>query len=288
MEVWIRPDDSVAGIALHAVHAALELEPAVGAVAVDLDDRLLDAVDAGLVQVEDLGREAVARGVAQVHPVQLGREERRLLAARAGPDLHDHVAVVVGVAWQEQDLEVLEQLASRRASSSVISSRTIVAHLVVRVARVAELARAGQLRAGRLERAVGLDDGLEPGELAAEPADLARDRRRPRVATSSACTSSYCRGDLRELGVEVAHVPGGGSVVGAGAAAHGRFDRSWTIGAAAPSAGPRRIGSRSNGVEPSGTVSPSASSACSIETIATSIMSSDGCLVVIIWTRRPG
>ncbi len=52
--------------------------------------------------------------------------------------------------------------------------------------------------------------------------------------------------------------------------------------------GPSCIGSRSNGVEPSGTVSPSASSACSIDTIATSIMSSLGGLVVIIWTSRPG
>ena len=36
--------------ALHAVGAALELEPAVGAVPADLDDRLLDAADAGLVE----------------------------------------------------------------------------------------------------------------------------------------------------------------------------------------------------------------------------------------------
>ena len=50
VEVWIRPDDSVAGIALDAVDAALELEAAVGAVAVDLDDRLLDALDARLVE----------------------------------------------------------------------------------------------------------------------------------------------------------------------------------------------------------------------------------------------
>ncbi len=55
-----------------------------------------------------------------------------------------------------------------------------------------------------------------------------------------------------------------------------------------PAARPSCIGSRSNGVEPSGMDSPSASSACSIDTMATSIMSSLGCLVVIIWTSRPG
>ena len=47
-------------------------------------------------------------------------------------------------------------------------------HLVVAVARVAQLARAGQLGAGRLEAAEGLDRRLEAGELLAEPADLVR------------------------------------------------------------------------------------------------------------------
>ena len=41
--------------ALDAVDAALELEPAVRAVAVDLDDRLLDPADAGLVEAQELG-----------------------------------------------------------------------------------------------------------------------------------------------------------------------------------------------------------------------------------------
>ncbi len=67
--------------ALDAVDAALELEAAVGAVAVDLDDRLLDAADAGLVEAQHLGREAVALGVAHVHPVgarrRTGRPPRR-------------------------------------------------------------------------------------------------------------------------------------------------------------------------------------------------------------------
>ena len=40
---------------LDAVDAALELEPAVGAVAVDLDDRLLDPLDAGLVRLRTSG-----------------------------------------------------------------------------------------------------------------------------------------------------------------------------------------------------------------------------------------
>ena len=55
------------------------------------------------------GREAVLLRVAAVHPQELGREQRGLLAAGARADLHDDVAVVVRVARQERDPEVVEQ-----------------------------------------------------------------------------------------------------------------------------------------------------------------------------------
>ena len=50
------------------------------------------------LQAQDLGREAVPLGVAQVHPQELGREEGGLVAAGAGADLQDDVALVVRVA----------------------------------------------------------------------------------------------------------------------------------------------------------------------------------------------
>ena len=56
-----------------------------------------------------LDRPAVPLGVAGVHPEQLGREQRRLLAAGAGADLDDDVPVVVRVARQQQDAQRLEQ-----------------------------------------------------------------------------------------------------------------------------------------------------------------------------------
>ena len=158
------------------------------------------------------------------------------------------------------------------------------AHLLVGVLGVAQLARAGELGARRLEPPERLDDRLEAGQLLAEPADRARvggDLGR----ASSAWSVVVLAGDLRELGVELAHDPGGGSVGGSpGGRAGGR---------------PRLDGrvARLRGqlerlalerVEPAGTGSPSATSASSIDTIATSIMSSVGCLVVIIWTRIPG
>ena len=93
---------------------------------------------------------------------------------------------------------------------------------------------------------------------------------------SSAWTSSYWRATSASFASRSLMTPVAGRSARTGSASvDGRCPRP-------------RIGSRSNGVEPSGDGSPSASSACSIDTMATSIMSSDGCFVVIIWTRRPG
>ena len=273
---------------LDAMDAALELEPAVRAVAVDLEDRLLDPADPGLVEAQDLGLEAVALGVADVHPVELGREQRRLLAAGAAADLHDHVAAVVRVARQEEDLELLEQ-----ARLVGLEPGDLVAghpvHLVVGIGRVAKLARAGQLGPRRLEPAEGLDDRLEPRQLLAETADRRRVGRRL-GACQLRLDLVVLPGDLRQLGVEIAHRPGGGSVGSGGAAERGALGRAAGAGTSVTVSAVvgRSIGRCAKSPEPAGTVSPSASSACSIDTMATSIMSSVGCLVVIIWTRRPG
>ena len=106
--------------ALHAVHAALVLQPGPRrprraracpcAFTATVD--VLVAAEVGLGGVEDLGPPAAPLGVAQVHPQQVAGEQRRLLAALAGLDLEDHVAVVVGVARDQQ------QRAARSASSS--------------------------------------------------------------------------------------------------------------------------------------------------------------------------
>src|SRR5690606_14467321 len=55
------------GHALHAVHARLELEGAVGAAAGDGERHLGEAAHLGGVRVEQLGAEAQVGGVAQVH-----------------------------------------------------------------------------------------------------------------------------------------------------------------------------------------------------------------------------
>ena len=57
--------------------------------------------------LEDLGLPALGLRVVQVHPQQVGREQRALGSALAALDLHDHVAAVVRVARDEQAPQLL-------------------------------------------------------------------------------------------------------------------------------------------------------------------------------------
>ncbi len=105
--------------ALDAVRAALVLQARVGRVALDQRRDRLDPADARVVPVHDLDLPAHAFGVALVHAEELAGKERGLVAAGAGPDLEEHVARVVGVPGQQQDLQLLleggQALVQRRA-----------------------------------------------------------------------------------------------------------------------------------------------------------------------------
>ena len=81
--------------------APLVLQAAVGAPALDDGGDLLDPPGAGLREVDHLHPPPLLLGVAAVHAEQLGGEQRRLVAARAGADLQHHVALVVGVLGGE-------------------------------------------------------------------------------------------------------------------------------------------------------------------------------------------
>ena len=84
------------GHPLHAVHAALVLQPgpgALGALALHRDRRVLDAAQAGDGGVQDLGPPAAPFGVPLVHPEQVAGEQRGLLAALARLDLQEDVPV---------------------------------------------------------------------------------------------------------------------------------------------------------------------------------------------------
>ena len=94
------------GDALDAVDAGLVLEPREGTVAFDLADDFLEAAHGVLGGAEHVGAPAPSLGVADVGSEKIGGPESGFVAAGAGPDFNDHVAVVVGVARQECALGV--------------------------------------------------------------------------------------------------------------------------------------------------------------------------------------
>ena len=114
--------------ALHAVAAGFELELAVDAVALDRGTPL-PCSRRGRLRSRDIisVRQPLALGVAQVHARQVAGEQRRFVAAGAGADLEEDVALVVGVARQQRGLQLgVQPLACRRCAAA-ISSRAIAA-----------------------------------------------------------------------------------------------------------------------------------------------------------------
>ena len=103
------------GHALDAVDAGFEFEALEDVAAGDGDDRLLEAADAGLGDVHDLEAPALERGVALIHAEEIGGEERRFLAAGAGAQLEDGVALVGLVLGQQQKPHLLLELGNALA-----------------------------------------------------------------------------------------------------------------------------------------------------------------------------
>ena len=60
----------------------------------------------------DLAAPATQLPVAQVHAEQIAGEQRRLVAAGAGPYLQVHVGRIGGIGGQQQDLELVLQARS--------------------------------------------------------------------------------------------------------------------------------------------------------------------------------
>ncbi len=92
---------------LHAMHAGLELHLREHLVAADAEGDLLEAARVALARVDLVDLPLLQLGVARVHAVQVAREDRRLVTAGARPDLDDDVLVVVRVAREEHDLELV-------------------------------------------------------------------------------------------------------------------------------------------------------------------------------------
>src|SRR5207249_1923590 len=124
---------------LDAVHAALELEPAVRALALHERDDLFEPAETGRARGQHLDAPAVPLGVAAVHAEELGAEETRLLAARPGADLEHHVALVVRVARQEEPFERRVELLETLLEPRKVAARELAEPLVLPVRELAML-----------------------------------------------------------------------------------------------------------------------------------------------------
>ena len=115
--------------ALHAMRAGLELELRIGAPADDAADDFLVPAVLALALAEHFDLPALALGVARVHPEQVARENRRLVAAGAGADFEKDIRVVAAglsapAAWSARTLRPrcgLRARATSSAASSLIS-----------------------------------------------------------------------------------------------------------------------------------------------------------------------
>src|SRR5439155_25720329 len=110
---------------LHAVHATLVAQLGVDAVAFDHGDDFLDAALARPRHGDDVDLPALALGEPGVHAEGLRDEQGRLLAARAGPDLEQHVLLVVGVLGQEESGDLLVE----RVAPGLLRAQLLVGHL---------------------------------------------------------------------------------------------------------------------------------------------------------------
>ena len=95
---------------LHAVDAALVLEAAVDLLSLYRKDDRLKAAHCPFVHRRDVAAPALLSAVLLVHLEEIPRKECRLVASRAGADLHDHVAGVVLVLGQQEHPKLLLQL----------------------------------------------------------------------------------------------------------------------------------------------------------------------------------
>ena len=96
--------------ALHPVATRFKLHARIDALAGQPNNHLPVAAEVRGVGREHLGLPAVALGIPQVHAQQVAGEQGGLIAAGAGPNLEDDVALVVRVFGQEQPLKVAASL----------------------------------------------------------------------------------------------------------------------------------------------------------------------------------
>ena len=154
--------DAPAGLglrhALHPVDAGLKFQAGIRALARNFKIGLLDAAKLRLIIIKQTDLPATPLRVHRVHAVEAVREQRRFLAADAAADLHDDALVVVRIAREQQDLElVFQPLAVLLCRGKFL----LAERFQLRVAGVHQLARLGHRLLGGLVCAIGFDDRFE-------------------------------------------------------------------------------------------------------------------------------
>jgi len=164
------------GHALHAVYAALVLEPGVGVVPLDLKDHFFVSADAGLIGTQQGGLPTLGSRIQGVHTVKIGREQGRFISSGSGTDLHDDVFGVPGISGDKQvpqlGLRLLQRLLS--ATQFLIDERHHLGVLFLS----SQVARIRNLTLERLIALQRLRHRLELGKLlpiGAQPIRIAND-----------------------------------------------------------------------------------------------------------------
>ena len=155
--------------ALDAVDAALEFQSPENAVAANGRDDLLIAAHIALGDALDLHLPPAVLGVSLVHPKQVAREERRLVAAGSCADLQDGGGVFIGVARREQEGKFALKVRKSRVERGDLFGRQSRHFRVPRGLHLFQLPAIG----ARLGKALGeLGHRLELGVFLAETHDL--------------------------------------------------------------------------------------------------------------------
>jgi hypothetical protein len=102
---------------------------------------------------------ALRRGIALIHPEQVAREDRRLVAAGSGAHFENRVLVVGGILGQQQDADVMLHLLDLCVEVRPLGFRH-VRHLAARLDHVGQVAA---LVIGLLQHPRRLGCGLQVG-----------------------------------------------------------------------------------------------------------------------------
>ena len=163
-----------------------------------LRDHFLEPADVGGVGADQLHPPALLGGEALVHPVEVGGEQRGLLAAGAGADLEHRRTHVGGIARQHCEREPVLGLGQVGAQPRDLLGHER-AHLGI---AIAHRLKRGELASHVAQRQRRARDRLELGIVAAggdELGTLERPRSEPRLELGEA------RGDLVEAGIGDGH-----------------------------------------------------------------------------------